>query len=364
MNSAYKVFFSYYSEEFGQFEDIGISVETENQFEARLKAWEIIDSDDNRKFMSCLRLCGVTWNASPVNMQEYLNAEAADYKRHMKIIENVVIPNAVIQNNEDSQARSRHELGYHLGGLDSVANIARNIGKPFGMPPPDLFDELHYADAFAVELEKSQNYEHAWLLSEIVEKARKWDRDAMFSNRRLFRDDYITLQGEVCLLSQYFAKDSVYPEKADISDREYRYTTRWENARHVDKLSRLPMFGEKDIIRGSESWNRQMSYEYRVLVINPNVLAKEMQRPENMLWTPVVEDDRIRYAQNIITNNYMNFARDDFFGVLRPEFENNIDFAALKYEYELSQDKSQADEDSFSLDTGIEDEGEAEDEFY
>ena len=104
------------------------------------------------------------------------------------------------------------------------------------------------------------------------------------------------------------------------------------------------MFGEKDFITGSESWKSQMSYEYRVLVADANALPKEMRTPENMLWMPVTEGDMVRYAKNLITDKFMNLSRSGFVGILRPEFENNIDFAALNYEYGLSHDKPRAND--------------------
>ena len=119
----FNVHFSYYSEEYGLFEENRFSVEAENQFEARQKAWEIIDTDDNRRFMSCLRQTGVTWDAPPINMPEYFIALAADYKYRIKVIENVSIPNSEINRDEDNRARAKNELSYYLGRLDSVSDI-------------------------------------------------------------------------------------------------------------------------------------------------------------------------------------------------------------------------------------------------
>jgi len=358
---SFNVHFSYYSEEYGQFDENRYTVEAGDQFEARQKAWGIVDSDDNRRFMSCLRQCGVTWEATPANMEDYLNAMAASYKCRIKAIENVDMPNAAIRKDEDAQTRAKSERGYFIGCLDSVSDIAKDIGKPFGMTPPDLFEEFHYAEGFVGEIESGGNYEHAWLLSQRIEAAKKWDRGAMFSLRQLFKDGYTVLDGEVSLLSKYFAQNSVFPEKADLTDRDSQYIWRWQKARPIERLSGLPMFGEKDVISGSESWKSKMSYEYRVLVINPNSLPKEMQTPENMLWMPVVEGDNVRYAQNLITDRFMNLTRDDFIGILRPEYEKNIDFAGLNYEYGLSHDKTPVNEDNAALD--IEDD-ELADEYF
>jgi len=165
----------------------------------------------------------------------------------------------------------------------------------------------------------------------------------------------------VSLLSEYFAQDSVFPQCADLTDHESTYIWRWQRQRPIDKLPRLPMFGEKDVIAGSESWKSQMSYEYRVLVVGANALPNEMRTPESMLWMPVTEGDTVRYAKNLITDKFMNLSRSDFVGILRPEFENNIDFAALNYEYGLSHEKPQAN-DSVGA-QGLDEDLELEEEF-
>ena len=115
------------------------------------------------------------------------------------------------------------------------------------------------------------------------------------------------------------------------------------------------------MINGSESWKSQMSYEYRVLVIDPNALSKELQTPANTLWMPEVEGERVRYARNLITDEHIDLTRGDFIGILRPEYEKNIDFAALNYEYGLSHGKPEADESAVSQ--NLEDD-ESEDEYF
>ena len=73
------------------------------------------------------------------------------------------------------------------------------------------------------------------------------------------------------------------------------------------------------------------------------------------------DGDYVRYAQNLITDRFMNLTRDDFIGILRPEYEKNIDFADLNYEYGLSHDKTPVNEDNVPQD--IEDD-ELEDEYF
>ena len=112
--NTYNLHFSYYSEEYGQFEEASFRVDAGDRFEARQKAWEIVESDDNRRFMSCLKQCGVTWDASPINMPEYFIAAAAECKYRIKVIENVDISNTEINRDEDKRSRVKNELSYYL----------------------------------------------------------------------------------------------------------------------------------------------------------------------------------------------------------------------------------------------------------
>jgi len=97
-----------------------------------------------------------------------------------------------------------------------------------------------------------------------------------------------------------------------------------------------------------------MSYDYHILVLRHSVLPKELLKPENMLWKLDVEGSP--YSQNVITGGYMKLSRDDFAGVLRPEFESNIDFVALKKEYAAKHEKSQSRDNNIFHDQEPDDE--------
>ena len=170
--NTYSVHFSYYSEEYGQFDEAIYRVDAENQFDARQKGWEAVDSDDNRRFMSCLRQTGVSWEATPINLPDYFNALAADCKCRIKAIENIDIPNSEISHDEDKRDRVKNELSYYLGRLDSISDMAKDIGKPFGMAPPDIFEELHYAEGFVQELDNKKKNPNVRIFSVIRGLAR------------------------------------------------------------------------------------------------------------------------------------------------------------------------------------------------
>ena len=337
----YNVHFSVYSEEYGEFQESFYRVDAENQFEARRAAWLLRDDDEDSKFQSCVKQCGVSLDASPLDLRDYFNAQAAYCKYRVKLIENVDMTNAKIRQDIDSAKRADDEYAYYLGCLEAVFFIARDIGKPFGMEPPNAYEEIEYAWQLTGKLDEMGHHDKAEALARVIDKAKKWDTGSIYTLRSLFLHDSIHLPGDYLNFAQFFGRDGVFPERADVNEREYQYIHRWTNARHIDKLSHLPKFGEKDVIQGSAG---AMPFEYKTLALRQERLTPAYQKPENLLWTPLLDGDgncpglndspACRFdAQNMITGAVVTLRRRDFFGVLRPEHSDNIDFDALKQEY-------------------------------
>ena len=92
----YNAHFSCYSEQHGSFTEVTIKVNAENQFDARYKAWELSGTNDDLKFSSCIELCGITWKAAPLDLQDYFNAQAEYEKYRIRCIEKVGKLNAQI----------------------------------------------------------------------------------------------------------------------------------------------------------------------------------------------------------------------------------------------------------------------------
>ena len=145
-----------------------------------------------------------------------------------------------------------------------------------------------------------------------------------------------------------------------MKDFDDQYVSRWHNARNISKLSQLPMFADKDVISVHAGAQSQLSYEYHVLVIRRDALPKEQQTPVNMLWTPVMDGENARYAQNMITGVFSNLSQSDFVGILRPEFENKIDFDALKGEYTATHENTRQNMPGHNIADDMEDEQEDE----
>jgi len=214
----YNVHFSYYSKENGQFEGTKYTLEAENQFEARQKAWDLFDNDKEMKNASCVSQCGVTWKASILDLQDYFNMLASIDKCTIRQIENIDIPNNKLHQDEARVTSAKAAIRECWGSLDAISNIAEDMGRPFGMKPPSIYEELHYSELFARELEKNGQEKEAASLYNRISAAEKWDEDAIYSLDKLFHDGDVWLNGGDVYLSDYFARDSVFPEKADLSD--------------------------------------------------------------------------------------------------------------------------------------------------
>jgi hypothetical protein len=356
----FRVHFSFYSEECGKFDDSVFNVNAENVFEARRQAWLLCDTNDDMKFTSCVRQCGVTWDASPLDVQDYFNAQAADCKWRLKMIENIDLPNAKIERSEAKEGYAKNERSYYLGSLSVINEIARDFGQAHGLKPPSAYEELEYAWQFVSKFDQQGKHERADALAKIIERAEKWEALALRDLKELFDNGYACLCGDTVILSEYFSRDSVFPERADINEREYKYTLRWTNAQHIDKLPHFPLFDEKNVIAGST----EMPFEYKTLVLNADALKPEYRLAENMLWTPQLDNngicpeldnddpDAVFAAENLITGAVTEFRHSDFVGVLRPEYTDNIDFDALKSEYAETHSNVTQNDNNNEFDSG------------
>ena len=332
----YSAHFSCYSELYGNFDEVIIRFDAENQFDARRKAWELSDKNSDLDFSSCVKLYGITWEASPLDMQDYFNAQAASDKCEIKRIENIKKPNAQIEKNEDQLENCERERYSSFGSLYTITRIAKDYGKPLGMLPPAIYEELHYAREFCYQLDWNECDKSSALLN-LIEQAEKWDRNAMHSIQQLFQYGTGLFDGQEFDFSAQFAKNGIYPVYADRTDYESQYIRRWTTAREYNSIANLPFFDEKDIILGSHS----MKYEWQTLVVNKEALQPEAQIPYNSLWI-IKPDDTTGYdideesyisAENLINGEVAEWKRNDFIGVLRPEVEAKINYDGIKSEY-------------------------------
>ena len=354
---SYSVYFSYYSEQYGEFQETHIPVQAENQFEARRLAWGLSESRDDLKFASNIKLSGIVWGGSPLELQDYFNAEASFEKYRLRNIENVEIPNAKI--GVKPTERYEREKMEHYGSLHTISRTALDFGKPYGMLPPTIYDELHYTREFLSLL--TTDYEKYNALSKLIERAEKWDASAMHSLKESFQYGHFTVDGIDLNFSKQYDKNGLYPDRADLTDHTRTYIRRWQNATKYKTLAQLPFFGERDVIAGSHA----MQYDFANLVLKKRILRPEYEMPVNSLWTTTEHreanfatcGDWPILARNLFTDKVIEFRRSDFVGVLLPEKSANIDYEAIREEYNAqknAENSTARDENSEDEDWGAE----------
>ncbi len=332
---SYNVHFSFYSLEYGDFEEIHFKVEAENQFEARRKAWLLCDNNEDMAFARNIRLCGVTWEATPLDMQDYFNALASYEKYQLALYENVHKNNAQISGQSENDNSYGDIRLAALGSLSTINEIAKDFGAAYGMLPPRYFDELHYADALIDVIDKQFGFDGAMAFIKLLDKAKKWDNGSLFSLAEIFQKGYMFVNDEYFSLANHFSKDGFYPV-GDLNEKADYYIRRWRETHKCNSLEHMPFYDERHIVEGSQS----MNYVYKILVLNKSVLPPEQKTPINGLWfsnnledTRSNADPKLIEVKNLITGETAEYFRSDFLGVLKPEIEAKLDDEAIRNEY-------------------------------
>jgi hypothetical protein len=214
------------------------------------------------------------------------------------------------------------------------------------MLPPAIYEELHYAREFCYQFDWNDN-DKGLALYKLIGQAEKWDRSAMHSIQELFRYGSGLFDGQELDFYAQFKKDGIYPIYADRTDSESQYIRRWTMANEYKSMNKLPFFGEKDIIPGSNS----MQYEWQTLVLKKEALQPEAQMPYNSLWV-TKQENTTGYdikgkspitAENLITGETAEWRRSDFIGVLRPEIDAKINYEGIKNEYQELPERNAAE---------------------
>lgn len=336
----YHVHFSFYSEDYGNFDDISYRVMAQNPFEARELAWPLCDQDSDTPLRSNIKQFAVTWEPNLLDAADYFNSHAADIKQSLGRLMNVEIPNDRIDGGSRSQ-RLEVERCSNLSALYTLDTVAKDLYADKGMIPPSIYEELHYAEKLCGQLGWGEKADALW---ERMDKAKKWDRGAIYTLRDLFKDGYITLCGESEVFREQFGRNGIYPVHSNLDEHDYSYISRWQNKRKVDSLRKLPFYKETDVIKNSAG---HMDYGWQTLLLNCKLLNDGYYTPENQLWQPVNPSeqdvgskDGILLVENLITGQCITCNKDHFIGVLRPDITAALDFEALKKEYTATHGES------------------------
>jgi len=329
----YNAYFSFYSEEWGNFDDVIYKVQADSPYDARTEAWLKWSQCMDSKFQSCVKLYAITWEPNPLDAGDYFYSIAADTKMAMRRIDYVDIPNCRIQkrNQTEFYEKLKH---YDLAALNKTDDIAKDLYADKGILPPSIYEELHYARELAYRLEFTQSK----VLLDIIDQAAKWDvKGYKWDIRELFKNRYISLNNDTYYFQNQFDRKGVYPLYNDLNDTESKYVARWKNMKTVNALADLKPPQENDVIPQSNDF---MAYDGHYLFIDTHQFLDVFDHPENRIWIPTGDITNITHdysnafiAENAITDNQIKFYRSDFLGVLRPDVTERYDFDALKREY-------------------------------
>jgi len=329
----YNVHFSFYSEEYGNFDDTSYRLMAETPFEAREKAWQKCDEDSDTLFHSNIRQFAVTWTPNLLDAGDYFYSHAADIKLNLGRLLNVAIPNDRIRGGE-SKNRLEAERCSDLSALRTLDDVAKDLYADKGIIPPSIYEELHYAEKLCEHLGWGEKADALW---ERMDRAKKWDNAAIYAIRDMFKDGYTMLNGETELLNEHFGRDGIYPVHNKPDEYDYTYISRWRNKMKVESLGRLPFYKETDVIKGSAG---HMDYGWQPLLLNRDLLNDGYQTPENQLWQTIdpmeqemAASDSTLLVENMITGQCITCDKDHFLGVLRPDVFATLGFDALKQEY-------------------------------
>lgn len=329
----FNVHFSFYSEEWGNFDDISYPIMAETPFEAREKAWNICDQDADTPLRSNIKQFAVTWNPNRLDAGDYFYSHAADIKHDMGHLLNVDIPNDQITGN-DRQHQLEGERRSNLGALWTLDSVAKDLYADMGIIPPSIYEELHYAEKLCEHLGWGEKADALW---ERIEHAKKWDNGAIYSIRDMLKDGYTTLCGETVLFREHFGRNGVFPVHNKLGELDYSYIFRWKNKWPVESLKRLPFYKETDTIGNSA---KHMDFVWQTLLMDSSALNEDHQTPENQLWRALDPSehseemkDGMLFVENHITGQRVSCHKDNFLGVMRPDIIARLDFDALKKDY-------------------------------
>jgi len=350
----YNVHFSFYSEEYGNFDDMSYRVMAKNPFEARELAWPLCDQDSDTPLRSNIKQFAVTWAPNLLDAGDYFYSHAADIKQHLGRLMNVSIPNDRIANNERQNALDGERYGC-ISALRTLDDVAKDLYANKGMIPPSIYEELHYAEKLCEHLGWGEKADALW---DRIDRAKKWDNAAIYMIRDMLKDGYTTLCGETELLNEHFGRNGIYPVHNNLDEHDYSYISRWRNKWKVDSLRRLPFYKETDVIKNSAD---HMDYGWQTLLLNCKLLNGGCYTPENQLWQPVNPSEHDGYAkdgmlfvENLITGQCITCNKNSFIGVLRPDIAAVLDFDALKKEYAATHSEVAANDrgaDGYDADT-------------
>ncbi|MDR2889703.1 MAG: hypothetical protein LBV33_07685 [Lachnospiraceae bacterium] len=144
----FKVHFSFYSEEYGNFDEIHYTVSAADMFEAREKGWIMCDEDPETIYRSAIQVMAVTWEPNRLDVGDYFYAKASDLKCAAAYEKNVTKPNAQID--ASKTAKQVDFTGSdHYYAVSVLDQVAKDLYGDKGIVPPQSMRSFITQKSFA-----------------------------------------------------------------------------------------------------------------------------------------------------------------------------------------------------------------------
>jgi hypothetical protein len=126
VKTTYAVTFSYFSPEYGEYNDLIVKAEADNRYEAREKLWLEMENHPGRYLFDQpakdIRLCGVNWQGSSLDMQDYFDAMVESCKTEINCLSSVDISNERRRKLLNEEQMTEKRLDCPVNGISFISS--------------------------------------------------------------------------------------------------------------------------------------------------------------------------------------------------------------------------------------------------
>lgn len=169
-------------------------VTAESPLEAIEKGWERIARIPNTSNIKSIEYAGMSWSASPLDLQDYLNQQHSQSKLNETLEHKVKLLNA--SSGGDERLVNEHERGrwFHIGCTSAIETIADDLKQVTKLYPPELMLELQWGKDIYKKMISQDRLEEAEGLRILMDKAREGGAQEMKDLKRFFDHGSLTLE--------------------------------------------------------------------------------------------------------------------------------------------------------------------------
>jgi len=191
-------------------------VSAENPMNAIEKGWERIASIRNTANIESVELAGMTWQSSPLDLQDYLNQQYSQSKMNETLELKMRGPNAYDANDQRLTEESERRRWFYMGCTSTLDTLSQDMKQVMKLEPPELMLELQWGrDAYKAVLAE-EHLEEAAGLRDILEKARDGDTENGKILQHLFQTGAYAMQNGETLQLEYAVPRKIWDLNHEI----------------------------------------------------------------------------------------------------------------------------------------------------